>query len=58
MFYRERTVSLPTLLLSPFLASPQLLRVKDLPFCLVSCETLVDVYGRAGCYKKPKFVQW
>lgn len=58
MFYRERTVSLPTLALSPFLASPQLLSVKDLPFRLVSYKTLVDVHGRAGRYKKPKSVQW
>lgn len=38
MFYRERNVSLTTLLLSPFLAPPQPLRVKDLPFCLVNCK--------------------
>ena len=58
MFYRERNVSLPTLLLSPFLAPPQPLRVKDLPFCLVNCKILADVYGWAGCYKKPMFVWW
>lgn len=53
MFYRERNVSLPTLLLSPFLAPRQPLRVKDLPFCWVNCKILADVYGWAGCYKSP-----
>lgn len=46
MFHRGQNVSisLPTFLLSPFLAPLHLLRETDLPFCLVNYKVLVDVY--------------
>lgn len=53
MFYRERNVSLTTLLLSPFLAPPQPLRVKDLPFCLVNCKIWLMFTDGQGAIKSP-----